>query len=110
MIVYELLRSGAILCIALSEKGRRVAAFEIHLDHCSNPRRFLKNTGGSYCLFIQLFEFAQGLVAIADHLVEAILHRDLAGKNVFPHLVFDFADDVEIAKADAHGVGGRCLV
>jgi len=34
MIVYELLRSGAILCIALSEKGRRVAAFEIHLDHC----------------------------------------------------------------------------
>ena len=46
----------------------------------ANPRRFLKNTGGSYCLFIQLFEFAQGLVAIANHLVKAVLHRDLAGK------------------------------
>jgi len=33
MTVYELLRYSAILCIVLPEKGRRVAAFEIHFDH-----------------------------------------------------------------------------
>ncbi len=40
----------------------------------------------------------------------AILHGDLSGKDLFPRLILNLADDIEVAKADAHGVRGWCLV